>query len=171
MAKKKNKKATTVANIDTVNIEIDYEKLGEAIAKAQQKGIEKYSVSREMMKFIIVPAFWIFAGASGIISLCILVIFISSIGKVFNAGENWLAEGMVWIFEFVLLLFSFVLTVLLVFTAKEIDEEKDKHYIATVFSNTVSFVALIVALVALFQINGATEIIPYLEEIKGLLIQ
>lgn len=171
MAKKKNKKATTVNNIDTVNIEIDYEKLGEAIAKAQQKASEKYSVSREMMKFIIVPAFWIFAGASGLISLCLLVIFISSIGEVFDGSEDWVAEAIVWAFEFVLLLFSIALTILLICTAKEIDEEKDRHYIATVFSNTVSFVALIIALVALFQNNGAAEIIPYLEEIKELLIR
>lgn len=171
MAKKKNKKATTVNNIDTVNIEIDYEKLGEAIVKAQQKASEKYSVSREMMKFIIVPAFWIFAGVCGLVSICLLVIFVSSIGEVFDDSENWFAEALVWLLEFVLLLFSIVLTILLICTAKEIDEEKDRHYIATVFSNTVSFVALIIALVALFQSNGAAEIIPYLEEIKELLIR
>ena len=47
----------------------------------------------------------------------------------------------------VLLLYSFLLWK----SAKEIETEKDRNYIISVFSGIVSFAALIVALVALFK--------------------
>ena len=47
----------------------------------------------------------------------------------------------------VLVLYSFLLWK----SAKEIETEKDRNYIISVFSGIVSFAALIVALVALFK--------------------
>ena len=47
----------------------------------------------------------------------------------------------------VLVLYSFLLWK----SAKEVETEKDRNYIISVFSGIVSFAALIVALVALFK--------------------
>ena len=74
MAKKKERK---IFNIDEVNIEIDYDKLAEAIVKANETQTNQYSMSREWMKFIIYPVLWGVAIVTGI-----LAIF-------FRLGDRW----------------------------------------------------------------------------------
>lgn len=152
MAKKKNN-TTVVNNIDSVNVEIDYDKLAEAIVKAQQKANEQYSVSREMMKFVITPVFWILTFVTGFISVAFWGVLITSANDMLN-DENWLAGAITLLIVFFIAFFSLALTFFLGATAKEIDNEKDRNYISSMFSNVVAIVALIVALIALVKEVG-----------------
>lgn len=149
MAKKKNN-TTVVNNIDSVNLEIDYDKLAEAIVKAQQKANEQYSVSREMMKFVITPVFWILTFVTGFISVAFWGVLITSANDMLN-DENWLAGAITLLIIFFIAFFSLALTFFLAATAKEIDKENDRNYISSMFSNVVAIVALIVALIALVK--------------------
>ena len=152
MAKKKNN-TTVVNNIDSVNLEIDYDKLAEAIVKARKKENEQYSVSREMMKFVITPVFWILTFVTGFISVAFWGVLITSANDMLN-DENWLAGAITLLIVFFIAFFSLALTFFLGATAKEIDNENDRNYISSMFSNVVAIVALIVALIALVKEVG-----------------
>lgn len=170
MAKKKDK-PQVINNIQELNLEIDYEKLAEAIVKAQ----EKSTVSSESKNKI---GFW----------KAVWLIIRNKESKSGNRTAYLLAEIMAWLFNaiailgvvsFAIILFdaifqmnwavnlnqiisqavylcitcAFLLAISLIFRgiANEIKAEKDRNYIISLFSGLVSFVALIVALVALFK--------------------
>ena len=149
MAKKKEKK---VFNIDEVNLEIDYDKLAAAIVRANAQQTEKYSVSREWMKFMIYPVFWGVAIVSGVLALGCLIygggLFATELAAI--PDTNW---SNVIVGALVLSISFFLVSVSMstVFTAKEIDKEKDRQYVASMFSNIVALVALVVSLVALVK--------------------
>lgn len=149
----KKKKPTVINNIESVNVEIDYDKLEETIVKAQQKTNEQYSVSRELMKFVITPIFWILTVVSGFISIAFWYVFFTSINDFFNE-ENWFFGVLSLLITFFIALFTSILTVFLGLTAKEIDKENDRNYISSIFSNIVAIVALVVALIALVKGTG-----------------
>lgn len=149
MAKKKNNQ-TVVNNIESVNLNIDCDELAEAIVKAQQKANEKFSVSREMMKFVIFPVLWILAFVSGVISIAFWCILFTSAKELLN-DNGWLFGGLTLLIIFFIALFTLILTVFLALTAKEIDKENDRNYISSMFSNVVAIVALVVALIALVK--------------------
>ena len=149
MAKKKNNQ-TVVNNIESVNVDIDYDKLAEAIVEAQQKVNEQYSVSRELMKFVITPFFWILTVACGFISLAFWCVLFTSVKDLLN-DNGWLFGGLTLLIIFFIALFTLTLTVFLALTAKEIDKENDRNYISSMFSNVVAIVALVVALIALVK--------------------
>ena len=151
MAKKKNN-PTVVNNIESVNLDIDCDKLAEAIVKAQKEANEKHSVSSEMMKFIIVPTLWILALVCGFIGLVFFAMLIKDASVLPESLKN--QEYVQWIIvfiEFIVSMFSFGLAFFSGFSAKEMDEEKDRQYVASVFSNIIALVALIVALIALVK--------------------
>ena len=149
MAKKKNNQ-TVVNNIESVNVDIDYDKLAEAIVDAQQKANEQYSVSRELMKFAITPFFWILTVACGFISIAFWCVLFTSAKELLN-DENWIVGISTFLFVVFIALFSLILTAFLALTAKEIDKENDRNYILSMFSNVVAIVALVVALIALVK--------------------
>lgn len=149
MAKKKEKK---IYNIDEINLEIDYDKLAAAIVKANEQQADKYSISREWMKFIIYPVFWGIAIISGLFSIISFVYGIGVINAEFRAMQNadWQQVAIGFI---VVCIGFFLITVCMstAFTAQEIDKEKDRQYVASMFSNIVALVALVVSLVALVK--------------------
>lgn len=154
MAKKKNNQ-TVVNNIESVNLNIDCDELAEAIVKAQQKANEKYSVSSEMMKFIIVPTLWILAVVCGFIGLVFFAMLIKEASALTEILKNQEYIRILTILgEFFVSMFSIALAFFSGFSAKEMDEEKDRQYVASVFSNIVALVALIVALIALVKEVG-----------------
>ena len=150
MAKKQDR---YIYNIDNVNVEIDYDKLAEAIVKANEKQSKQYSVSSEWMKFIITPVFWCTSIASGILAVVFWIYgckdFLTQINT--KLGEvDWVTFAV----SFSMICIGFFLASLCIFTAataKEIDKEKDRGYIATMFSNIVALVALVVSLIALVK--------------------
>ena len=106
MAKKKNNQ-TVVNNIESVNLNIDCDELAEAIVKAQQKANEQYSVSREMMKFVIFPVLCILAFVSGVISIAFWGILFTQAKELWNA-ENWLIGVVTFLIIVFIVSFPFV---------------------------------------------------------------
>ena len=156
MAKKK--KAPNIINIEELEIEnkieIDYDKLAEAIVKANEKQANQYSVSREWMKFIIHPVFWCVAGVTGLLAVAFLIYggtaLVEACGAISIAVFDW-SRASVGFLALCMGLFLVSLCLATFFTAKEIDKEKDRNYVATMFSNMVALVALILSLIALVK--------------------
>ena len=135
-----------------VQVEIDYDKLAEAMVRAQEKYSAQYSVTREWMKTLIVPIFWGIAILVGLFG----VAFVLQGGNFFvevsqESVDGWLTEVCKGGISFVIGLFFVAVAFVTGASAKEIDKEKDKNYVVAVFSGIVSLVALIVSLIALIQ--------------------
>lgn len=149
MAKKKDK-PRVINNIQELNLEIDYDKLAEAIVKATDAENNKYSFSREWMKFVITPMFGILSLVSGITSIGF---FLEMIVNIVALSKNYL-DSIRWITiisSFTLSIFLFGICIMSIASIQEIKKENNKQYIATIFSNITALVALIVALVSLFK--------------------
>lgn len=170
MAKKKDK-PQVINNIQELNLEIDYDKLAEAIVKAQNKSKES-NMPKEKMGFW--KAVWliiqnkepkygnknaillaeVMAYIFNTIAICSFTLF-TLIVVVLFVGFTWSKVPSELITQIIVLIFimGLLLAIALIFRciANEIRAEKDRNYIVSVFSGLVSFAALIVALVALFK--------------------
>lgn len=144
-----NKKPKTVNKIENLTVEIDYDKLAEAVVKAEKKANEVKSYTSN--------AFATLSGSVFRIAACLGILFSVSgaiCGAVYLANFDWKnAAILATIFTALLVLLTliviFLFSVLLMKSAKEIEYEKDRQFVISVFSAIVSFTALIVALVAL----------------------
>lgn len=165
-------------NITIIHNEIDYDKLAEAIvrANAAQKETEDNSAKKVSFK-----EFWKMVGmiiinkkasngqlAAGLLSVSMTALFntlavvavLAMIGGIIAIVKtafsfSWSADS--FYANVITILLSCLLIVLLAVlalyfrgVANEIAAEKDRNYIVAVFSGLVSFVALIVAFVSLF---------------------
>ena len=176
MAKKKDK-PQVINNIQELNLEIDYDKLAEAIVKAQGKQVaeieemvkSKCSIWKKIGCFIInqnpsnketlinyfkFPIVWFFR----IITLTCLVLFPAviefSIGGMLALpikAQSW--SDWVFYIEIYLLIPVFILGfgISTWAAANQFSREKDKNFVLTLFSGVISFVALIIAVIALFK--------------------
>ena len=170
MAKKKDK-PQVINNIGELNLEIDYDKLAEAIVKAQEKATEQPAPSENMGFW---KSIWLIirnresqTGMRGASLLSEVIAFIFNVMAIICVAISgiigvWGLPRLEWqagIFQniiqglFSVLLLFISLGVALIFraVANEIKAEKDRDYILSVFSGILSFAALIVALVALFK--------------------
>lgn len=174
-------KGRTIYNIEQINMEIDYDKLAEAIVKAQsiaktppkEEKENKFSLWQFLKRvwailcnkadthgnmtvgaftFPIYILFKLIAILGFIFCLGILVYLIA-----FAVGMNWstpaaiITNVYVIAISFICVFILFVYAVMVWGAANELHKEEDKNYIVAIFSGVVSFVALIVSLVALFQ--------------------
>jgi len=155
MAKKKDK-PQVVNNIQELNLEIDYDKLAEAIVKANSQLDAEANKSKKftsgMFSISVFVILRVIALLGWIVAFALLI---GSINTVIEMSWNDFSTISGNIFQ---IIYSITITVLLVLyplmlwkSAKEIETEKDRNYIISVFSGIVSFAALIVALVALFK--------------------
>lgn len=135
--------------ITVVNNEIDYDKLAEAIVKANAKHQEQYSPSREWMKYILIPIFWGVAILSGVLAVAMVVSLCQNSTNVFKTAT--FTDDIALLFEFLITFFTVGFCVISIVTAKEVDKEKDRTYVASMFSNIIAIVALVVSLVALLK--------------------
>ena len=134
--------------VEHTKAEIDYDRLANAIAKAvvqeERKEREEYSMSREWMKFIMYPVFF-----TVVVIMGCLAAF--SFLKAFILAPDW-NNSIVLIAAYIMLgLISLTLCLSTFWANKDLEKEKDKQYIASMFSNITSLVALIVAFVALIH--------------------
>ena len=136
-------------NNTIVNNEIDYDKLAEAIVKANSKQQEGYSPSREWMKYILIPIFWGIAIFSGILAIAMFISLCQNAIAIFKTGT--IADDIALLFEFLITFFTAGFCVFSIVTAKEIDKENNRTYVASMFSNIVAIAALVVSLVALLK--------------------
>lgn len=155
MAKKKDK-PQVINNIGELNLEIDYDKLAESIVKAQEKSENEANRKKKFTSgtfaTLITFAFYAFSTFGWIISVAIPI----SIYNMWSAFKwdtfaNGFGSVATIIFMLGLMAVLVLYSILLWKSAKEIETEKDRNYIISVFSGIVSFAALIVALVALFK--------------------
>ena len=175
----KRDKSQVINNIDQLNLEIDYDKLAEAIVKAQKEATEsekaetnikeKQNIFKSIFRilrgerskdgrmlstpfaFLVSYVFRITA-ISGVI---LLVLFDIGFVKSF-AALQW--QGAVFVKNILaigLIILAnvaiFLFMVLFWGAANDVEYEKDKNYVVGVFSGIVSVAALIVAIIALFN--------------------
>ena len=169
MAKKKDK-PQVINNIREINLEIDYDKLAEAIVKAQEKSEEK-NRPKETIGFW--KAVWeiilnkedkdgkrtssvlaeIMASIFNFVAIVGVLFFVVILASIFKLEWNVAWEQMVTQAIMIAILLLISLSIALIFRgiANEIKAEKDRNYITTLFFGFTSLASLIVALVALFK--------------------
>ena len=86
---------------------------------------------------------------SGILAIAMLISVCQNATAVFENGT--LTENLIFTLKFFITLFTIGFCIFSIFTAKEIEKENDKTYIASMFSNIVAIAALVVAIVALMK--------------------
>lgn len=148
------KKGKEIVSVSATVEPIDYDKLAEAIVRANNKENNKYSMSREWMKFIIYPVFWGVAIIAGMLAIAFLIYGGTTLFELISIStlaEFDLQKVVIGIVTFCLGLFLISICLSTVFTAKEIDKETDRQYVAAMFSNIVALVALVVSLIALIR--------------------
>jgi len=153
----KPQKQQTAPIVGNVNVELDYEKLADAIVKAQKRAEEgeKQKKSNVANTFAALNTV-LFQGTAlfGIVfTIGLLIILVNSIISEFV----WLGAGNIFL-NIVKIIIALALAAILSFfsilllrAAKEMEKEKDRQYIVAVFSAITSLAAVIVALVALLK--------------------
>ena len=155
MAKKKDK-PQVINNIDNLHLEIDYDKLAEAIVKAQEEIQEKNNGAKSFTSSAFATITSLAFRGVAILGWIVAFAMIVATWNIFITLE-WLTlievikNIMIIVVGLALFLMIFLYSLLLWKAAKEIEKEKDRNYIIAVFSGIVSLAALIVALVALFK--------------------
>ena len=155
MAKKKEK-PQVINNIQELNLEIDYDKLAESIVKANSKLDAEANQSKKFTSGMFSMSVFVILRVIALLGWIIaFALLLGSINTFIEMSWNDFSTISGNIFQ---IIYSITITVLLVLyplmlwkSAKEIETEKDRNYIISVFSGIVSFAALIVALVALFK--------------------
>lgn len=195
-SKQRNEKLTA-PYVENLHMDVDYEKLAKAIAKAQleaeqekRETIQKeWEESRkesrkngDLKEFArIIKAVFLGKGKSNgtvtssllggtisavfnliFVALLITIIFLFIVGLISIPKMSWMVpcsiESMAanvsivenYLFYFLILFFMFMIAVVFKAIANELIIETDRNYIIAVFSSFTGFVALIIAVIALF---------------------
>ena len=169
MAKKKEKQQV-INNIQELNLEIDYDKLAEAIVKAKkynedQKYNPETSTKKDFWKKVwciitnkipdntaflttsIAGLMQLFFNSVALLLLIVGLLCLAVIFVIIIQGTNWQYLATYIMLAGLLPMIALIMRGI----ANEMEREKDKNYIISAFSGIVSFVALIVALIALFK--------------------
>ena len=178
MARNKRKPGRT-HSADSINLEIDYEKLAEAIVKANNTVIAQKGMNKPQKKQSFWRGIWeiwrnkrdtdgqfMVATFSSIISVFFKTIALTSIfisGALFIIGLKHCAVELTWTWKnaffnsmnIVIICVMSFLALLLATTfwgaSNEIEREKDKNYILSVFSGIVALLSLVVTSITLFR--------------------
>lgn len=147
------KRKHTNYNIDELHVDIDYEKLAEAIAEGNETRNRQYSVSREWMKFIIHFLLWGIVISGGIVCIACFVYGVKTLSTLAQTTGTslWWTNIAVAFAAIMVAFFLLTLCVGTIIMSKEVDKENDKQYIASIFSNTTALIALIIAVIALIK--------------------
>ena len=130
------------------SFELDYDRLAESIVAAMEKSKTtkpSKTASRELMKCILMPILYCVA------IFCALIAVGSFVVALKNATTNNLNSFFQISVALVMGLFMALISAFVFMAAKEVGEENDRDYVASLFSNVVSFAALVIALVALLK--------------------
>lgn len=159
MAKKKDK-PQVINNIGNVNFEIDYDKLADAMVKAQAKAAQQAESSSTDAKmttgfFAFISnlffnvAGWVIAILS--VSLGIAVWIVGAKELNWQGTSNFILNSFVLFVITAVLVVSLLVSIMMIGAAKEVKQSRDKNFVVSVFSSLTGLVALIVALIALFK--------------------
>lgn len=161
------------------NIEFDYDKLAEAIVKANRMAeaksdvpepVEKVGLKRSLQaifskkvntngKFLSSAMALFSAYIFRVIAGFGVLVFCTGIYVMYGycTNMNWRTSCSVIcniisvVFAAFLLLIVILFAIVMFGAAKEIEQEKDRHYIVNVFSGIIGVIALVVALVTLLK--------------------
>lgn len=169
MAKKKNS-PQVINNIRELNLEIDYDKLAEAIVKAQEKSVapndKKEKIGFWRAVWLVVRNKESQSGKRGAVLLSEIMAFVFNVIAIIGLAlgvvlvianirpmmESSFRQGLLtFLIVIVSVFLSFSASLIFRGVANEMKAERDRNYIISVFSGIVSFAALIVALIALFK--------------------
>lgn len=139
--------------------DFDYDKLAEAIVKAQET-VEQKKQEEEQKRAHFTSGFmsWIVTAFFYVLSTACALLTISSVVGIWGwCAEYGKCSDIAAIFDhtvgllflIVIFVFAILLMLLCFFSAREVSKETDKHYLSSLFSGTIGFVALIVAIIAL----------------------
>lgn len=144
--------------------DFDYDKLAEAIVKAQETyELKKQEEEREKSRFTsgfmsyLVAAVFFLLAATCLFATIVFVVAIVQWCMKYPSCTNPSETGVHTVGLVILIfltLFAILFMLLCFFSAREIDKETDKHYLSSLFSGTIGFVALIVAIAALILDKG-----------------
>ena len=151
----KKDKPQVINNIQELNLEVDCDKLAEAIVKAQENANEYPNEKMTIGFFAIISnlffniAGWIIAVLSVVLCISAWVVGINSLS--WNRIPDFALSGFILIITTLILVVIFLISIMMIGTAKEIKKSRDKNFIISVFSALTGLVALIIALIALFK--------------------
>lgn len=171
-------KPQTINNISQLNLEIDYDKLAEAIVKAQEKAKDEKTKSGTNGKPRFFSAIWsIIKGEKskdgrflsapfaliisllyraiaifGLIAIVVLCVA-TGMSAVKVSWQGWSILANIFVIGIMLVVAVTIFLYMLLFwgAANDVKHEKDKNYVVSVFSGLVSVAALIVAIIALYK--------------------
>ena len=147
--------ANTKEESINVNVEIDYDKLATAIIQTQEqvKAHEEEKFTKGTFSFLTSWVLYIIGGLGFLIAL-------SALGYGFYYAINilqWIdgvhifANIITCLFILTITFCVGILSFMLFKSGSEIQKSKDKNFVVSVFSALSGFIALVVALVALFK--------------------
>lgn len=162
--------------INNYNNDIDYDKLAQAIIKAQNQQIKDKDIPEEKIGFF--KGIWLILSnkkdTNGMFTMSLFSMFTSLLFKVIaiigfvlgpiiivvticstieliKTGNNIFFTILTAIAFIAVSIFIMVFMVIVWGASNEIDKEKDRNYVISVFSSIISLVALIVAIIALLK--------------------
>lgn len=139
MAKKQPK--TTINNIDSVNIEIDYDKLAEAIVKAQTKLSQKEKRTRKFRS----AAMSLFNGA------IYAIVYTFAIAMIYVVWHECYANQTVPLIGCILFTLVLAFIGIYAFLCQQESHRDSETDTITHFNTNIALIALIVAMIALFK--------------------
>ena len=156
--------------INNYNNDIDYDKLAQAIIKAQNQQIKDKDIPEEKIWLILSNKkdtngmftmslfsmftsllFKVIAIIGFVLGPIIIVVTICSTVELINTGKNIYFTILTAITFIAVSIFMMVFMIIVWGASNEIDKEKDRNYVISVFSSIISLVALIVAIIALLK--------------------
>lgn len=159
MAKKKEK-TQVINNIGKVNVDIDCDKLADAIVRAQKKAEQQTEISITDAKmttgfFAFIAnlffngAGWMTAILSVLLGVAIWIVGVKDLN--WQGTSNFILNTFVLLVITAVLVVSLLVSIMMIGAAKEVKQSRDKNFVVSVFSSLTGLVALIVALIALFK--------------------
>ena len=132
-----------------VKVEIDYDKLAEAIVKATKEATEDKGVITGTLSLFIRSAFYLLAVVCGVILLAIIIALATDHSVFFGsyAIQNAINGIVLFVLVFVVITFAMLFYVM----ARELRKETDKHYIVSLFASLVGLVAVVLMAISLYM--------------------
>lgn len=156
--------------INNYNNDIDYDKLAQAIIKAQNQQIKDKDIPEEKIWLILSNKkdtngmftmslfsmftsllFKVIAIIGFVLGPIIIVVTICSTVELIKTGNNIFFTILTAITFIAVSIFMMVFMIIVWGASNEIDKEKDRNYVISVFSSIICLVALIVAIIALLK--------------------
>ena len=145
----------TKEETNNANVEIDYDKLATAIVKAQEtvKADQEEKFTKGTFSLLTSWVLHVIGGLGFLIVLFSIVYGIYYVANIlqWSNGIHIFANIFTCLFILAIIFCVGVLSFMIFKSGSEIQKSKDKNFVVSVFSALSGFIALVVALIALFK--------------------